>query len=290
MVTISTIIPAFNSARYVGAAIRSALDQRGVRNEVIVIDDGSSDRTGDVIKSFGDLVRSQRTAKFGPYKARNLGAKLVTGEWLAFLDADDEWLPDKLATQLARSDEQTDLIYTDRLNFGDLAGMRPRLSETQPLWEGDVFEPLLMGNFITLSSVLMRKRAFESLGGFAEATFGVMDWDLWLRYAAAGGRVKACKEPLTRYRWHSGAISNDLDHRCADRLTVVRRALALPRAGGLSRSTARRAFATAWEVSARYASRTRLTKALTWYLRSALCWPWKLDIYKEIAKCCIGMK
>jgi glycosyltransferase involved in cell wall biosynthesis len=290
MVRISTIIPAYNSAAFLAAAIRSALGQVGVENQVIVVDDGSTDDTGRVIDSFGNAIQSARTEKVGPYKTRNLGAKLAEGEWLAFLDADDEWLPEKLSKQVALADDQADLIYTDRINFGSNLRVSDRQSDIQELWDGDVFEHLLLDNFITLSSVLIRKKAFNALGGFGEDQFGVMDWDLWLRFAASGRRVAVCREALTRYRWHPGSVSSDFDQRCADRLAVVRRALALPRGRQVPRSLARRAEASAWEISAWFAAGTRPGKAIAWYVRSALCWPWNTTAYKGILKCCLGRK
>src|SRR5206468_3717310 len=128
----------------------------------------------------------------------------------------------------------------------------------------------------------------DRLGGFAEDRFGVLDWDLWLRYAAAGGRVGLCREPLTRYRWHAGAISNDFEQRHRDRVEVVRRALASPRGRQVSQAVARRAVANAWQVSASYIAPSRPGRAIGWYLHSICHWPWELQPYKQIVKCCIG--
>jgi glycosyltransferase involved in cell wall biosynthesis len=284
----SVIIPAYNAAAYVEQAIRSALDQRGVSVEVIVIDDGSTDTTPQVLAGFGDAIRVVQQQRGGPYRARNLGAKLARGQWLAFLDADDEWLPDKLARQLARVDEQTGLVYSDVLNFGDCDRVKERLSDSVPLQEGDVFEPLLLGNFIALSSVVMRRDWFERLGGFSESQQGVQDWDLWLRYAGEGGRVKVCREPLTRYRLHDGQMSNDVGRRTAERMDVIRRALKSLRGRMVSRGVARRAYAATLEISAWRTAPFQRWRAIGWYLRSASWWPWRLSPYKGILKCLLG--
>lgn len=286
--TVSVIIPTFNAGAYIVQAISSVLASRDVSIEVIVIDDQSTDDTWKILEGFGDSVQKIRQEKGGPYKARNLGARLARGEWLAFLDADDEWIPGKLAKQLSIADYNTGLIYTDRYNFGDCSHVKELQSDSVKLWEGDVFEPLLLDNFITLSSVLMKKNWFEQLGGFSEQQVGVQDWDLWLRYAGAGGIVKLFPEPLTRYRIHSEQMSQNLDVRAAERLAVVQRALLSPRGQQVSKRVIRKALANIWEIGASQAAQTQPTKAIAWYIRAAYHWPWNLRLYKGIVKCYVG--
>ncbi len=284
---VSVIIPAFNAARYVGQAVSSALAQRDVSIEVLVIDDQSTDDTWQVLEGFGERIRKVRQAKGGPYKARNLGAQLARGEWLAFLDADDEWLLDKIARQLALDDPGVGLVFTDCENFDVCHRVKPRQSDSTQFYEGEVFEPLLLNNFISMSSVLIRKDWFDRLGGFSEEQAGVQDWDLWLRYAAAGGRVRVIREPLTRYRIHSGQMTQDLDRRAADRVAVVERALGSPRGRGVSRNIAKQARANVWVVGAGLAAPTRRTTAVRWFLRAARHWPWNPAVYKGIVKICL---
>ncbi|WP_435011867.1 glycosyltransferase family 2 protein (plasmid) [Tundrisphaera lichenicola] len=288
-VTVSVIIPAYNSAKYVVEAVSSALASRDVEPEIIVIDDGSTDDTWEALDRFGDVILKVRQDRGGPYRARNLGASLARGEWLAFLDADDIWSPDKLSRQLQLADDSTGLIYTDRLNFGDIQHVAERQSDSVTLWEGDVFKPLLLGNFITLSSVLIRKGWFDRLGGFSVEHRGVQDWDLWLRYSAEGGLVKLCREPLTHYRWHSNQMSNDLETRAGEREAVIRRIRATARGVRLPTSVIRRAIANSCELTAWHALAARRRGAAGWYLRAAYHWPWNPAVYKGILKCCIGL-
>ena len=96
---------------------------------------------------------------------------------------------------MALTADGTALVYTDRINFGAADHVLERQSDGQRLWEGDIFEALLLDNFITLSSVLIGKAAFERLGGFSENLFGVMDWDLWLRYTARGAACGSAPSP-----------------------------------------------------------------------------------------------
>lgn len=286
--TVSVIIPALNAARYIGRAVSSAMESEDVSFEVIVVDDGSEDGTWQLLEDLGPRIRTARQDRGGPYVARNLGAGLARGEWLAFLDADDEWEPSKLSKQLRLADESTGLVYTDRVNIGDLSRVSRLQSDSVRLWEGDVFEPLLLGNFITLSSVLMRKSWFDRLGGFEVGRRGVQDWDLWLRYAAAGGLVRLCREPLTRYRIHAQQMSNDLKARALDRESVLRQALRLPRGRHVSARTVRKAFASVWTIGAWQAAADQPGRAIAWYLRAASYWPWDVETYKAIAKCCLG--
>jgi glycosyltransferase involved in cell wall biosynthesis len=285
---VTAIIPAYNAAGYVGQAVRSALDQRGVDVEVIVIDDGSTDDTPRVLEQFGTTIRTVRQANTGHVKARNRAAQLAAGEWLAFLDADDEWLPDKLARQLELADQHTGLIYTARVNIGDCGRVSEKQTDVDTLHEGDIFEPLLLGNFITVSSAMMRKDWYERLGGFHAEPYGSEDWDLWLRYAAEGGRVRCSKEALTCYRWHSASMSSNHDRMCSGRLKVLERAFALPRGRRLPWTTRSQAMANAWMVAAWCAAGTRRGHALLWYCRALAWWPFSARPYKGIAKSCLG--
>ena len=286
--TVSVIVPSYNAMAFVGQAVKSALDSPGLDVEVIEVDDGSTDGTLTVLKQFDGRVRTVRQERGGPYRARNLGAHLARGSWLAFLDADDDWLPGKLAAQLKLADEHVDLVYTDRLNFGNLSRVKERQSESVTLHDGDIFEPLLLGNFITLSSVLIRKSAFEKLGGFAVDRRGVQDWDMWLRYAASGGLVALCSEPLTRYRIHAEQMTNDLEERAADREAVLRRALASPRGQRVSKRVVRQAFAGLWELAASQTAGRQWWRTIDCYVRAAAYWPWNPRVYKGMVKGLLG--
>lgn len=284
---VSIIIPTFNARSYIEQSVSSALASYDVSIEVIVVDDGSTDGTMEVVHARFPTVQCVRQERGGPYRARNFGARLARGEWLAFLDADDDWFPEKLSKQLAAAAANTDLIYTDRLNFGDLSKVKERQSDNGTLCEGDVFEPLLLGNCITLSSVLIRKTAFERLEGFSTKRQGVQDWDLWLRYAAEGGKVALVREPLTRYRIHPDQMSNDLTRRAADREDVLRRALAHPRGRTVPRRLVRQAFASICELAAWHAQGEPI-RAIGWYLRAVWYTPYNVRAYKGIVKACIG--
>src|SRR5947209_7116968 len=173
--SVSVIIPAYNAAAFVARAVDSALRQSCATAEVLVIDDESTDETADIAGGYGPPVRLLRQAHAGPGAARNLGAREAAGEWLAFLDADDAWLPHKLERQMPfGADPAVDVVYT-------LRGKRPVPLEAS-------FEALWGGNFIVNSSTLVRRSSFWAFGGFDEdpALIGCEDWNLWLRMAAGG--------------------------------------------------------------------------------------------------------
>ncbi len=280
---VSVVIAAYNAEDYIGEAIASALAQ-DVPLEVLVIDDESTDGTWRVLQQFGDRILAVRQKKGGAYIARNLGARLARGEWLAFLDADDRWCPGKLARQLEVAEADTGLVYTDCRNFGMIDHVSGRQSESTHFFEGEVFEQLLLNNFIALSSVMIRRSWFDRLGGFSEVHKGIQDWDLWLRFAAEGGLVKLVGEPLTEYRIHPKQMTGNLRQRAAERMNVVERALASPRGRLVSPSRARQAKANALHIGAWLATTADPRLAIKWYMRAATYWPWRLSLYKGLVK------
>ncbi len=151
MARVSIIVPAYNAESFIEATIRSALAQTHADVEVIVVDDGSTDATRDRLREFGDRIVVHRQANKGVAAARNRGALAAAGDWLAFLDSDDLWLPDKVERQLAAA--AGPMIYTDRYNIGTRGDLPELQSCVTPLHEGDIFLRLLLeGNFITASS------------------------------------------------------------------------------------------------------------------------------------------
>ncbi len=290
MVQVSTLIPVYNGEEYIADAVDSVLAQRDVKVEIIVIDDGSTDRTPEILRQYGDKIRVLRQKNGGHVNARNNGSKLAKGEWLAFLDADDAWLPDKLAKQLELANGNVGMVYTDRENFGDIARVTSTASQTYSLWEGDIFEPLLFGNFVTVASVIIKMDWFERLGGFDEELLVCEDWDMWLRFSASGGTTKVCREPLTRYRWHAASMTNNQERMCHGRLKVLKRALESERGKRLPRKIVNQALASVWKCSAWYARPWHRWIALKWYMRSAQFWPWDGAVYKDILKCVLGTR
>jgi len=196
---VSVVIPAYNAADCVGHAIRSALGQTRPPLEIIVVDDGSTDRTASVVESFGPPVRLERKPNGGPASARNWGANLARGEWLAWLDADDWWAPTKLEKQMSlATSPEIGLIHT--LANSSRPGVPRELT----------FDQLWRGNWIINSSALIRKSVFQTVGGCFEerSLIGAEDYNLWLRIAADGWRILNYPEVLTHYHRGDGLSSN----------------------------------------------------------------------------------
>jgi glycosyltransferase involved in cell wall biosynthesis len=198
---ISVIIPAYNAERYIGKAIESCLSQTYAPHEIFVVDDASTDGTAAVAESFPSPVRVIRMARnMGVSVARNLGVQASTGDWIAFLDADDWFFPEKLELQrqCALQNPQAVLIYTG-YQMIDIDGSESdgRFVSPSELW------PMLRYRCaFLLSTVILRRDAFDSVGGFDPAYHVIQDWDLWLRFAARYS-VKlfvALPQPLVVYR------------------------------------------------------------------------------------------
>ncbi len=210
---ISVIIPTFNSSKYISRAIGSVISQTYRPFEVIVIDDGSTDATNSVL---GGYIRSGGIKYFyqenkGPGAARNLGIKNSSGEFVAFLDADDVWLPEKLEKQMNLFENPAvGLIYSDMEFFGDKFPFKRYSEMAKRFYRGRVFGKLLLRNFIPVSSVIVRRSVIERYGLFTEEkqSYAIEDYEMWLRIARAT-EVDFILDPLVKYRVHECQISKD---------------------------------------------------------------------------------
>ncbi|WP_141453394.1 glycosyltransferase family A protein [Pseudoxanthomonas sp. z9] len=201
----AVVIPAYNAAATIAVALDSVFAQTVPPCQVIVVDDGSADgeRLAEVLAGYGGKVRLLRQANAGPAAARNAGARACEGEWIAFLDADDSWLPHKLERQLELGRDPRAGLLHGRARAPAL----PREMGFDALWEC---------NRICTSMTVVRRQAFEALGGFDESPelVGAEDYHLWLRIAHAGWRVLACGELIGRYTPAAGSITSRIE-RCA---------------------------------------------------------------------------
>ena len=201
MTAVSVIIPAYNASATIGACIDSVRRQRNVNAEIIVIDDGSTDATAELVDGMpGVMLLRQENA--GPASARNRGIEAASGEWLAFLDSDEAWLDEnKLERQLACA----------RSSHAVLVGTSLRYGADKAL----TFRRFLFGNPLTTSAVLAKRDAVLAAGCFEAGRYHSEDYLLWLRIAAAGGAaaladVRGSENIAGRRNYAQGGLSGDL--------------------------------------------------------------------------------
>ncbi len=208
---VSVIIPCYNTEAFLAETIESVLAQTRPAAEILVIDDGSTDRTREVAASFGTRITLQSKPNGGPASARNLGMRRATGEYLAFLDGDDLWYPEKLERQVAtmEANSRVDLLFSEAWMFRDEGGARQRLRKIG--YTGDpTFRQLLFGDFIPNSTVLLRRSVIERVGWLNEdrGLIGVEDYEYWMR-VAYHGVMAGLAEPLGLYRLREGSLMGD---------------------------------------------------------------------------------
>ena len=219
---ISVVIPCFNAEKYIAVAIRSALVQEWPNLEIVVVDDGSVDRSAEVIHSLFPEVKLLRQTNQGVAIARNNGIKNSTGDWIAFLDADDLWLPGKLQAQwdIHRTHPNIRMSYTawedwvsaDPLPISSyLADLLCDAGNIER-WRGItgwVYTQLLVGCLVWTGTVLVHRSVLEEIGQFDPLLRLGEDYDLWLR-ASRVTQIYRVSVPYALYRWHAASITRSV--------------------------------------------------------------------------------
>jgi glycosyltransferase involved in cell wall biosynthesis len=251
-IEVSVIIPTYNRRTLVARAVRSAIAQTRTVEEIIVIDDGSTDGTGEALQAaFGDRVRYVWQPNAGVAAARNHGLRLARGRYLALLDSDDEWLPEKTRRQVEWLEVRPDfgMVLCDVVRMDaehrDIEIFRRR--ELLPE-DGDIFKWVLLEPALVPASVMLRRSAYEAVGGFDESLPTAEDLDFHLRVAAQC-RIGVVEEPLVRaMRGHDGLSS--LERTYDDYVRVVEAAVAAS-VGRVSQPDRDRALARVYARNAR---------------------------------------
>jgi hypothetical protein len=206
----SVIIAAYQAAGFVANAVASALEQTAPAREVIVCDDGSTDDIEGALRPYLDRITLLRREHRGEGAAKNGAAFAASGEFVALLDADDLYLPDRLAAigELASSRPDLDIITTDAYLEVDGRPLRRCYEEDKVFEVTDQRRALLEHDFIFGAAAVRRSRLVE-IGGFDEDIVSGTDWDCWIRLVFSGSRVGLVNEPLYRYHMHENAMSSD---------------------------------------------------------------------------------
>lgn len=234
---VSVIIPAYNAAPYICESLASVFAQTFPSYEVILVNDGSPDTVDleRVLAPYRDSLVYIRQENRGPGGARNTGIVAARGEYVAFLDSDDKWLPEYLAEQLRvlTQDPGLDLIYADAVLFGDAATAGRRFMQNSPSRGMVTFDSLVRGeSHVITSCVVARRRALLDAGSFDEQYFHAEDFDLWLRLAHRGGRITYQERVLAQHRKSDGSLSTEttrMIHSVTDILRKTARTLDLSR-------------------------------------------------------------
>jgi len=215
MPRVSILLTCFNHRAFIEQAVEGIRSQTYRDLEVIAIDDGSTDGTREWLSEQPDITLVFNPNNIGTYATLNVGLEKATGEFIAVLNDDDVWLPDKLDRQVAMMDERLSvgLVHTGG-HFIDGAGAKQEgnpLGFRFPTFEtGDLLLGLVYENKIIASAALARRACFERLGGFDESYFGSGDWQMWYRIAEEY-EVGFVNEPLTLYRVHGANASHKLE-------------------------------------------------------------------------------
>jgi len=213
--SVSVIIPVYNGEKYLTKTISSVQSQKGdFIKEIILIDDGSVDGSWCLLCQLKERYKNiiiLRQKNQGQAKARNYGAKVASGNFLAFLDVDDTWKPNKLEKQIGLFQNDTSLVLV--FSNAEIIFDAPKkekiilFSITKPR-RGHIYRWLLFNNFIYTTSVIIKKEIFDISRGFKQEKEYryIEDYDLWLRIAAVG-KVDFIEEPLICYLRHAASSS-----------------------------------------------------------------------------------
>jgi glycosyltransferase involved in cell wall biosynthesis len=207
MPRVSAIIPTYNRKAFVLEAVASVLAQTYGDYELIVVDDGSGDGTGEALTHYGGRVRYAYQDNTGVSTARNHGLELARGEFIAFLDSDDLWLPEKLQVQVAFMDAhpQAQICYTDEIWIRRGVRVNPRKKHAK--YSGEIYPQCLPLCIISPSSALMRRGLFEQVGTFDPRFPVCEDYDLWLRVTSCLPVFFIPRKLIVKRGGHAGQLS-----------------------------------------------------------------------------------
>lgn len=206
-ISVSVIIPTFNRAKLLPRAIQSVLIQTTPADEIIVIDDGSTDETATIVQSEFTRIKYIHQDNQGISAARNSGINHAQGEWIAFLDSDDEWLPAKLEKQKSAllNNPEYRICHTDEIWIRN--GRRVNPHKKHQKYGGEIYKFCLPLCVISPSSVLIHKQVFTKLGNFDTTLPACEDYDMWLRICAYNPVLYIDEPLMIKYGGHTDQLS-----------------------------------------------------------------------------------
>lgn len=297
MPRVSVIVPAYNCARFVDRTVRSALDQTYTDREIIVVDDGSTDKTREVIARFGDRVRYFYQTNRGVAAARNFALSKASGELVAYLDSDDIWYPQKLKKQVEYLDSNSGhgLIHTD-IDVIDEEDQfihhRFNQKTGREIPQGHCQMELLRYSHIQTLTVLVRRKYLDQIGNFDERLKGTEDYLQWILVSMEGATLGYVDEPLAKYRWTKGSISSSQRWMCQDltkMFNILLNEKLLEARGGTQavKIVRQRLYTIARELA--YIERTEghHDQARRRLMSLIKDWPLRMELYRDLLKTCV---
>jgi glycosyltransferase involved in cell wall biosynthesis len=286
---VSIVMATYNYARFIAQAIESVQAQTFTNWELIIVDDGSTDDTSHVVDTYlrDSRIRYHRTQNHGQPSAKNTGIRLCAAPLIAFLDADDAWLPMKLERQLPLLDidSRIGVTYTNRWIMDERGEIITR-TEKLPMFRGDVVEFAFRQTIPPFSSTIVRKCVFEKVGLFYEDIPLAIDYDLWFR-AAMEFHFDYVDEPLLLYRTGHANLSRRGEERREIVLKQIMPRLLDECGGGqrLSRRAIRSAYADTFANMGHSSLQTSRLSACSWYSRAIALRPNTAEAWKGLIKC-----
>jgi len=286
--TISVVIPAYNSAATLAAAIDSALSQTRPPDEIIVLDDGSTDNTKELVSGYGERIRYFYQPNGGLAAARNRGTELASGDWVAYLDADDMWRPDKLALQerQVQARPEAALVYTNATVLG-LDGEGEIYADPETIWP-----ELRCRNLFAASSTMAHRQKLMELGGFNPKLRVCEDWDMWVRLRRLYP-FTAVPEPVTIYRQTQGSLSSNAERMLAGAASIRESTLLAGLSSWRKPLWRRRIDATQFMHAAEMVRESGRRLERAYLLRSLKAWPLPTLCarrYLSLARNLLGMR
>jgi glycosyltransferase involved in cell wall biosynthesis len=250
----AVVVPAYQAAATIADAVESALGQTVSPEEVIIVDDGSTDGTSDLLSPYRDRITLLQKSNGGGASALNVAIEAASSDFIVVLDSDDAYLPERIEElrRLAVMRPDLDLLSTDAYfeSEGQITG---RFNRANPFPVSDQREAMLRSCYLFAPAI--RRRRLLEIGGFDEQLRIAYDWDCWIRVLLAGAQAGLVDRPLMRYRLHPGSLSADRRAALEERVVVLRKlasgnhslsaaeAATLQRSLTIHRSTARLARA-----------------------------------------------
>lgn len=282
---ISVIIPAYNTETYITETLQSLQDQAYTDFEAIIIDDASTDCTAKLAESFTVDPRFRvirREQNGGVSAARNVGIKEARGEWIAFIDADDLWLPDKLEKQVELIQQNTDvaLVFSNGVEFDESGDIGVFYKECHYFPEGNVLNRLFRKNCFSTSTVMVRRSDLISVGMF-DVTYTVgEDYLVWFNILFRGGQTAGVRKPVVRYRNRCGSLTHDKVSSFRDLERIHREWLKLnisSKQRNILCKTIARDRRDLNFACARVQLDKKITSAAKYIIRGWLCLPYKIE-------------